>query len=210
MGNGHILTLQHDYLLMHVEHQLEDAEARQRLEAAWGHDILQACFQAHRAHERQPIHVGHGITHVDEVHKADLSVYVWYGYVLQRAPDTPLDLLRRAHTKLLVAILTQKNKQQWLRLMTFFNKAYPLNQNNRSDKAILKAYVAGRPRIARQLLLALEYLIEEQPGDQDLAEIFVVHLHCLFDPKRRRGLGYGKWVKKLHTTLQKLIATNLA
>jgi hypothetical protein len=108
------------------------------------------------------------------------------------APDTPLDLLRRAHTKLLVAILTQKNKQHWLRLMTFFNKVYPLNQNNRSDKAILKAYVSGRPRIARQLLLALEYLIEEQPSDQDLAEIFVIHLHCLFDPKRRRGLGYGK------------------
>ena len=203
MGYGHIVTIMNDYLLG-LKHGSPDSDEYRQTELQMGRSILGLCLKAELSHERTQTGAGNGITHVDMPYKAEVGVYVWHGYVLRPAQDTDLELLQRARTQILIATLIKKNERYWWRLHDFFYNAYHTNNVERSDRAILQNYIAGRPRVAKQLRLALDYLLAEQPNDQDLAETLIWRMGCYFDPDRMRGMSRTAWVKRLQQMLKRL------
>ena len=65
----------------------------------------------------------------------------------------------------------------------------------------LRHIVADRPRVAKQLLCALDSLLDERPNEHSLGDLVVWHLGCLYLPRWTGCQTYTAWLTRLRRAL---------
>lgn len=209
MGYRHVITIAHDALLLLDDKELESPELAKVAEQI-GKGVLTVCLTAHRERGRRqagdhliaPIGAyGGAIVHIDEPYKAELRTYIFEGNALHAVDEAGPDILRRARVEITVAMMQRMKASQWRRLVGFFGTIGSLERLRTPSAPLLASYVAGRPRVARQLLTALNTLITELRDERDLREVLLWHMRCLRNPKRDGCKSHSEWLRLLRRQL---------
>lgn len=205
MGYKHVITIAHDALLLLDDKALESPELAKVVEQI-GKGVLTVCLTAHRERGRRPAgdHLtapigahGGAIVHIGEPYKAELRTYIFEGNALHTVDEAGLETLRRARMEITVAMMRRTKPSLWRRLVDFFGAIGSLEHLRTPIATLLGSYVAGRPRVARQLSIALNMLIAELRDERDLREVLLWRMHCLRGPKRDGCTSYGEWLRSL-------------